>query len=132
MDAAGVPDENGHKRRLVILLVDDEVLVRTAAAHHLRSLGYTVIEAGDAAQALAALQSRIKIHLLFTDVTMPGLLDGADLARVALCDYPETKVVMTSGVVRTARDLETLPLLHKPYSFDELERLIEELIGKPE
>jgi CheY-like chemotaxis protein len=132
MDAAGVPEENGHRRRLVILIVEDEVLVRTAAAHQLRSLGYTVIEAGDAAQALAALQSSIQIHLVFTDITMPGLLDGADLARVVLSDYPATKVMMTSGVVGSAPDLNTLPLLHKPYSFDELRRVVEQLIGKPD
>jgi CheY-like chemotaxis protein len=132
MDAACVADGNNHRRRLVILIVEDEVLVRTAAALQLRSLGYTVIEAGDASQALAALQSSIKIHLVFTDITMPGLLDGADLARVVLSDYPETKVVMTSGVIRTAHDLATLPLLHKPYSFDELKHLVEQLIGKPD
>jgi CheY-like chemotaxis protein len=132
MDAAGAPEENGHRRRLVILIVEDEVLVRTAAAHQLRSLGYTVIEAGDAAQALAALQSSIQIHLVFTDITMPGLLDGADLARVVLSEYRATKVMMTSGVIRSAPDLEALPLLHKPYSFDQLKRLVEQLIGKPD
>jgi len=132
MDAACVPDGNSHKRHLVILIVEDEVLVRTAAALQLRSAGYTVIEAGDAAQALTALQSRIHVHLVFTDSMMPGLLDGADLARVVLSEYPETKVMMTSGVVGSAPDLSTLPLLHKPYSFDELRRVVEHLIGKPE
>ena len=128
---ACVPDGNSHRPRLVVLIVEDEVLVRTAAALQLRGLGYTVIEAGDAAQAVAALQSRIRIHLVFTDITMPGLLDGADLARVVLSDYPATKVVMTSGVANTAPDLEALPVLHKPYSFDELRRLVEQLIGRP-
>jgi CheY-like chemotaxis protein len=130
MNAAGVPDGNSHRRRLVILVVEDEVLVRTAAAHQLRDLGYTVIEARDAAQALEALQSRLQIHLVFTDVMMPGLLDGADLARVVLNEYPKTRVVMTSGVTGRAPDLATLPLLHKPYSFDELRHLVEQLIGK--
>ena len=98
----------------------------------MRSLGYTVIEAGDAAQALEALQSPIQIHLVFTDITMPGLLDGADLARVVMSEYPATKVVMTTGVAGNAADLATLPLLHKPYSFDDLRRLVEQLIGKPD
>jgi len=132
MDTACVPDGNSHRRPRVILVVEDEVLVRTAAAHQLRGLGYTVIEAGDAAQALEALQSRLEIHLVFTDITMPGLLDGTDLARVVLNEYPQTKVVMTSGVTRSTPDLAALPLLYKPYTFDELRRLIEHLIGKPD
>ena len=130
MDAACVPDGNGHRRRIVILVVEDEVLVRAAASHQLRSVGYTVIEAGDASQALEVLQSQIQIHLVFTDVMMPGLLNGADLARVVMSEYPATKVMMTSGVVGSAPDLATLPLLQKPYSFDELRRQVERLIGK--
>ena len=132
MDVAGVPEGNNHRRSLVILVVEDEVLIRAAAAHQLRSLGYTVIEAGNASQALEVLQSRIQIHLVFTDIMMPGLLDGTDLARVVLSEYPTIKVVMTSGVTGRARDLEQLPVLHKPYSFDELQRVVEQLIGKPE
>ena len=132
MDGACVPDGNSDRRRLIILVVDDEVLVRAAAAHQLRSLGYIVIEAGDASQALNALQSRLQIHLVFTDIMMPGLLDGADLARVVLSEYPTTKVVITSGVVGSAPDLETLPMLRKPYSLGELRHLVEQLIGKPD
>ena len=132
MDVACVPDGNGHRRRLVVLVVEDEVLVRAAAADQLRRLGYTVIEANNASQALEVLQSRIQIHLVFTDVMMPGVLDGADLARVVLAEYPAIKVVMTSGVTGNTPDLATLPLLRKPYSADELKRLVEQLIGKPD
>jgi CheY-like chemotaxis protein len=132
MDAACVLDGHTHQRRIVILVVEDEVLVRSAACHHLRTLGYAVIEAGNAAQALEVLQSRVQIHLVFTDITMPGLLDGADLARVVLSEYPATKVVMTSGVARTNPGLEALPVLHKPYSFDELRIVVEQAIGRPD
>jgi CheY-like chemotaxis protein len=132
MDAAGVPDGNGHRRRLVILVAEDEVLVRAAASHQLRSLGYAVIEAGDASQALEVLQSQIQVDLVFTDITMPGLLNGADLARVVMSEYPATRVMMTSGVIGSAPDLAALPVLHKPYSFDELQRQVEQLIGKPD
>ena len=132
MEAACVPDGNSRRRRLIILVVEDEVLVRAAVAHHLRSLGYTVLEAGNASEALDALQSQIQIHLVFTDIMMPGLLDVADLARVVMHEYPATKVVMTSGVGGNAPELATLPMLHKPYSFDQLKRLVKQLIGKPD
>jgi two-component system, response regulator PdtaR len=132
MDAECVPNGENRRRRLVVLVVEDEVLVRAAAAEQLRGIGYAVIEAADASQALQVLQSRIRVDLVFTDVTMPGLLDGADLARVVLIEYPPTKVVLTSGKRRDEADLERLPILYKPYAFAELERLIAELIGKPD
>ncbi len=133
MDAAGVPNGDHHpRRRLVILVVEDEVLVRTAAAFQLRSLGYTVLEAGNASQALEVLQSRMRIDLVFTDVMMPGLLDGADLARVVLSEYPAIRIMLTSGAARHGPDLEKLPMLHKPYAFDELARRVAELIGEPD
>ena len=132
MDAECVPNGENRRRRLVVLVVEDEVLVRAAAAEQLRGIGYAVIEAADASQALQVLQSRIRVDLVFTDVTMPGLLDGADLARVVLIEYPATKVVLTSGKRRDESDLERVPILYKPYAFTELERVIAQLIGKPD
>src|SRR5947209_2683162 len=123
MDAAGQPNGNSHRqRRLIVLVVEDEVLVRVAAAHQLRSLGYTVIEAGNASQALEVLQSSISIDLLFTDIMMPGLLDGADLARAVVSEYPATKIMLTSAAMQHGPGFEKLPMLYKPYTFDELQR----------
>jgi CheY-like chemotaxis protein len=132
MDAGCVPNGESHRRRLIVLVVEDEVLVRAAAAQQLRSAGYAVLEASDTSQALEVLQSRIQIHLVFTDVMMPGLLDGADLARVVLSEYPTTKVIMTSGTAWHSSDLAELPVLRKPYTFDGLQRIVEESIGKPD
>ena len=128
------PLSNGdsHRRRLTILVVEDEVLVRAAAAQQLRGVGYVVIEAADASQALQALQSKMQIDLVFTDLMMPGLLDGSDLVRVLLGEYPNIKVLVTSGAMSIVSGAGTLPMLHKPYLFEELERVIEQLIGKPD
>ena len=131
-DAGGRPNGHSHRRRLTSLGVEDEVLVRAATAYQLRSIGYTVVEAGDASHALEVLQSQMQIDLVFTDIMMPGLLDGFDLARVVLSEYPKTKMVATSGVPHSAAHFKSLPMLRKPYTLQELERVIEQLIGKPD
>ena len=115
-----------------ILFVEDEPLVRMEMAEFLRECGYRVHEASTSKEAIDVLEAKFVVDLVFTDITMPGLLDGADLARVVMSEYPATKVVMTTGVASNAADLATLPLLHKPYSFDDLRRLVERLIGKPD
>ena len=83
-------------RRLKILLVEDEVLIRMDAADSLRVEGWQVVEAGTAADALAIL-ARSSFDVLLTDVRMPGDLSGLDLIRIVRLSNPDIKIAIKSG-----------------------------------
>lgn len=101
----------------VVLLVEDEPLVRMLGADLLSEAGFEVVEAENGDEALAALERHPEIGVLFTDVNMPGSLDGLALATVARDRRPDLKVLVGSGVVRPG--LDELPsdsrFLPKPY-----------------
>jgi len=107
-----------------VLVVEDNPSMRRVALRQLRELGYRVLECDRAAAALDLLQ-REPVDLLFTDIVMPGGLDGIELARIAQERWPELKVVLTSGFPQARVDgnggqLGTLLLLSKPYHKEEL------------
>jgi CheY-like chemotaxis protein len=107
-----------------VLVVEDEFLIRMLVADELRSLGFTVIEAGSADEAVPILLSDAPVHVLITDVRMPGSMDGVELARRARRARPAIKVIMTSGhgpdVPRGAADA----YLAKPFDVGEVIQLI--------
>jgi two-component system, cell cycle sensor histidine kinase and response regulator CckA len=116
-----------------ILAVEDNEALRRVAVRQLTDLGYRVIETDGAAAALAAL-GRETIDLLFTDVVMPGKLDGFALARHVAEFWPSVKVVLTSGFPETningaaGAPVPTLRLLTKPYRRGELARVLREAL----
>jgi PAS domain S-box-containing protein len=117
-----------HGNGEVVLVVEDDGAMRRFAARRLRQLGYRAIEAERASAALELLHAR-PVDLLLTDVVMPGGLDGAELARLALQRWPALKIVLSSGFpeLRTnvaAEFAANLRLLSKPYSKDELARTV--------
>lgn len=81
----------------VVLVVEDEPIIRIDIADELRQWGYQVIEAGTADEAIVMLRSTAKIDVLLTDVWMPGSLDGLDLVRAARRERPDLRVVVLSG-----------------------------------
>lgn len=104
-----------------ILIVDDDVLVRLVIADYLRECGYKVCEAANADEAVAMLEApEVSIDIVFSDVQMPGDMDGFGLARWIRANHPGVHVILTSGVDRSADIAATLceagPLLEKPYS----------------
>jgi signal transduction histidine kinase len=104
-----------------ILLVEDEVDVRNFAAEMLSELGYDVIEAKDGPAALALIEQRPDIRLLFTDVGLPGGLNGRQLADQAIALRPRLKVLYMTGYARNAivhhgRLDEGVELLNKPFN----------------
>ena len=109
-----------------VLIVDDEEALRDLAKLLLTGLGYTVLTAANGDEALKILETDIKIDLLFSDIVMPGKLDGNKLAIVAHQQYPTLKILLTSGYAHKRDDalsenneyLSTL--LAKPYSQLEL------------
>ncbi len=104
----------------VVLLVEDEPLTRMDACEGLRAAGFEVIDAPDAETALALVRSRTDIAVLFTDVQMPGAMDGLALARAVFALRPDIKILVTSGGLKL-RD-EDLPdhgrFVPKPYAVD--------------
>ena len=112
----------------IVLVVEDEERVRQMSVDALRSLGYRVVQAGDAAQALAVLQTQPRIDLLFTDIVMPGM-NGRELADVACGQRPALKVLFTTGYTRNAVVHNGVldpgvAFLSKPFTIDQLARKV--------
>jgi CheY-like chemotaxis protein len=116
-----------------ILVVEDEVLIRFAIADYLRDCGYRVLEAGNGAEAQELVtRGGEPIHLVFSDIQMPGTIDGFALARWLRANNPAVKIILTSGVVRStevANDLcELQPIEGKPYNERTLLRRIQTML----
>lgn len=80
-----------------ILVVEDEALVRINSADILGDAGYDILEAADADEALRVLTQHQSVQLLFSDIDMPGTMNGLDLARVVHQRWPHIKLLLTSG-----------------------------------
>jgi two-component system, response regulator PdtaR len=115
----------------VVLIVEDEPLVRIGALENLAEAGFEVIEARNADEAIAILERRSDIHVVFTDIEMPGSMDGLKLAHFVRHRWPPIKIIATSGHARFAQD--DLPkggrFLRKPYTHHEVARTIRELVA---
>ena len=112
-----------------ILVVEDSEEVRAVLSQQLRTFGYDVLEAEDAASALETLRSGMRIDLLLTDVVMPGEMQGADLMLACRRERPDTKVILMSGYPKDAlegyRDvIRGVTTIIKPIPLVELERLV--------
>ncbi|HSB96619.1 MAG TPA: ATP-binding protein [Spongiibacteraceae bacterium] len=108
-----------------ILVVEDEKIVLLTAVQSLKGVGYNVLQADSATTALDILKSEQTIDILFTDVVMPGQLNGVELAVEALRLRPNIKVLLASGYTRSALTdqhglSEDVPILQKPYRTQEL------------
>ncbi|MDP3613902.1 MAG: response regulator, partial [Rubrivivax sp.] len=119
-----------------ILLDEDDVAVRQGAWAQLLALGYTVLEASDGPSAMAILRQRQDIDLLFTDVVMPGGMNGRALADAARQLHPHLHVLYTSGytenaIVHHGRLDEGARLLGKPYRRGDLDRAVREALADP-
>ena len=109
-----------------VLIVEDEAMVRMVAADALAARGIVAWEAGDAEEALDALNHHPSISLLFTDVNMPGDMNGIELARRVHEVRPDVELIITSGATIIAND--DLPdhgtFLVKPYPVDRLVEMV--------
>jgi PAS domain S-box-containing protein len=114
--------------RGVVLLVDDEELVRASTSYMLADLGYRVIEAASGEEALQLLDAGQAFDLLVTDHLMPGI-SGTDLARVVRTSRPGTAVLLVSGYAELAGLDPDLPRLAKPFRKSELALSLTELSG---
>ncbi len=126
---------NIHSPHLAVLVVEDDFLVRLDAAETLRDAGFEVLEADDAAGALELMANRDDIGLLFTDINMPGAMDGVELARRAHLLHPAIRLLLTSGEVRpTPKEMpDDGVFIAKPYSPGDITHTVTHLLasGRP-
>ncbi len=113
----------------VVLIVEDEPIIRMYAALLVEEAGYLAVEAATADEALAILEQRDDVRILFTDVEMPGSLNGLQLVEVVREKWPPIGLMVTSGHVRV--DPQKLPerarFFRKPYSESEIIRTLKSL-----
>jgi two-component system, response regulator PdtaR len=113
----------------IVLVVEDDFLLRMDAVDIVRNAGFEAIEAANADQAIAIIEADPDIHIVFTDVQMPGTMDGLRLARFIRDRWPPIKIVATSGRLRVAE--EDLPkgsiFVPKPYSPEKIIRTFRQL-----
>lgn len=116
-----------HSLQVVILVVEDEPFVRMIAVDVLVDHGMVVLEADCAEEALAVIRTGQHIDLLFTDINMPGDLDGLDLATIAHNERPDLKLIVTSG--GRAMNVDDIPdhgvFIAKPYATRALTQMVD-------
>jgi len=113
-----------------VLLVEDEAIVRLIGADALEDAGYEVIDAASADEALRILEAIEEIEVLFTDIRMPGSMDGLELAKLVHERWPAIKILVTSGDTWPPKKI--LPddgrFLAKPYKIERLQDEVSRLL----
>jgi CheY-like chemotaxis protein len=115
----------------VVLIVEDEFLIRAATADAIRDAGFEVLEAANADDAIELLEGRADIRVVFTDIHMPGSMDGVKLAHAVRHRWPPVRIIATSGrqlVLETDLPVDSV-FLPKPYSHEALARVLSALIA---
>ena len=115
------------QQRPTVLIVDDEAVIRGFLYDYLSECGFNVltVESGD--EAVRALENNSAIDLVFSDVRMPGHIDGFGLARWVLAHKPGLPILLTSGdlgKINATRELAGIEIVPKPYDFDMVARKI--------
>jgi len=128
------PLQPNYKNDETVLVVEDNSSLRTVVVRQLEAIGLRVLEAENAQIALGVLRDEPKIDLIFTDVVLPGHMDGYALARAINEGHPRAKIIMTSGFpgmrFKDTELAKSLPLLSKPYRKQDLIRMVREVLDK--
>jgi DNA-binding response OmpR family regulator len=111
-------------------VVEDDEDVRRSSAEALHEMGYEVLEAGDAMDAVRLIVDRGGIDLLFTDVGLPGGVSGRALADAARSAQPSLRVLFTTGYARDQHELEGLHFIAKPFSLAALAAKVREVMAE--
>ncbi len=118
----------------ILLVVENEPLIRVTLAEFLELSGFAVVQSANAAEALSLLEADAPVDLLFSDVDMPGTMNGFGLAEWVHSHRPEVPVLLTSGLPQMLLHAQALSdechtLMQKPYKLDAVERRIRGLLG---
>jgi CheY-like chemotaxis protein len=123
-----LPEADGAPVR--ILLVEDEFYIRMDIADALRKVGFVVVEAGSADEAATFLQSGESVDLVFTDINLPGVLNGLSLAAQIRSTFPMMPVLIGSGGIERESEASRLgKFVAKPYDMRRLVRLVTDILG---
>ena len=116
------------EKRPTILFIEDEGLLRNTIAQELQDVGFDVREAADADQALSILKEGCEPDLLFTDIRLPGSMDGWQLAEAARDECPDIPIIYATGYSDVQpRQVPNSAFLHKPYRISAVTQVAERL-----
>ena len=127
------PDKAAGEEGRTVLLVEDDALLRVSVAEHLRGKGHRVVEAGTVIEAATVLSAGPAVHLVFSDVDLPGATGGLSLAVWINTYHPDVPVILTSGVravMPTLSNQRRIPFVPKPYDFEKVAALIAKVIAE--
>lgn len=119
------------RRKSVVLVVEDDALIRMAAVDLVEMAGYEALEAGSADEAIEFLEHRKDIALVFTDVEMPGSMDGMKLCHAIRDRWPPVKLIVASGrvIVGDGELPSGARFFPKPYNDERIVEAIDELLA---
>ena len=119
-------------QKTVILVVEDEAIIRMGAVQMLEEAGFAVVEAVNARDAVSILEGRNDVRAIFTDINMPGSMDGMRLARMVRDRWPPIHLIVTSG--RISPNDDDLPpggkFIRKPYDPEHVVATIRGLLAQ--
>jgi two-component system, response regulator PdtaR len=119
-------------RKTIVLVVEDEALVRMDAVDMMEEFGFDVLEACNSEEAIRVLEGHLDISVIFTDIDMPGSMNGLKLAQAVSGRWPPIKIIVTSGQFKIVEG--DLPdggsFLPKPYTRSQLNRTFQEATGR--
>ncbi|MDZ7875096.1 MAG: response regulator [Rhizobium sp.] len=121
------------QRGTTVIVVEDETLVRMDIAMSLQDEGFTVLEASNADEAIRLLDAHPEIRLMFTDIDMPGSMDGLKLAEAVRDRWPPVKIIVASGHRHLNDDLLTIEgrFFSKPYNHARIISVMREMLAAP-
>jgi signal transduction histidine kinase/ActR/RegA family two-component response regulator len=114
-----------------VLLVEDDALVREAVHAALSEAGFSVSTAVDGEQALRMLEHGARVDAVFSDIVMPGAVNGTDLAESVLTRFPQVRVVLTTGYTERRVPLPEVRMLIKPYQMADAVEALQEVLARP-
>ncbi len=117
--------------KIAVLVVEDEMLIRLNVVDELEGAGYEVFEAANADDAIAILAITPSVRLLFTDIDMPGTIDGLKLAAAVQHRWPPVKIIITSGhrIVEITDMPDGSVFFSKPYAHSALLQSMQSLLS---
>jgi CheY-like chemotaxis protein len=118
------------KHSPTVLVVEDEILIRIMISEDLRAAGFRVIEAKNASEGLAILESRADLNLIISDVRMPGEFDGIKLAEKVRLDWPHVKIILVSAHMPAPPSSLADAFFEKPYDSIGILEAVEQLLKR--
>jgi two-component system, response regulator PdtaR len=121
----------GTEEKRKVLVVEDEILLRVIIAEALREAGMRVIEVGNADEAMEHLEAGTPIDFVFTDIELPGSMDGLEFVRRLQARRPDLKLLITSGLLPAHDSIPAGQFIPKPYGIANVVALIRAALDEP-